>query len=111
MCHWPTSHHVLAEKTSVPTSQPYLHDIRGLVDVLLEDHHGRSVDVDVVLAGQLLGASEPDVHVTKGQVISVRKGGQLDGKKAPAHVYIREPIMFFPPSAHVNVASRAPPAV
>lgn len=58
--------------------------------MLLEDHHGGSVDIDVVLTGQLFGASESNVHITKGQVIAVCKGSQLDGKKAPAHAYVRE---------------------
>lgn len=49
--------------------------------MLLEDHHGGSVDVDVVLAGQLLSASESNVHIPKGQVIPVGKGRQLGERK------------------------------
>lgn len=60
----------------------YLYNISGLVDVLLEDHHGGGVDVDVVLTGQLFSASKSHIHITKGQVISVGKGSQLGGKKA-----------------------------
>lgn len=79
--------------------------------MLLEDHHGGSVNVDIVLPGQLFSASESDIHVTKGQVISVGKGSQLDGKKAPACVYVREETTFSTPSACGDLVSRTPSAV
>lgn len=63
--------------------------------MLLEDHHGGSVDVDVVLAGQFLSASESNVHVAKGQVIPVGKGCQLGGRKSPA-VFMSQRKHFVP---------------
>lgn len=56
-------------------TERYLHNVSRLVDVLLEDHHGGGVDVDVVLTGQLFSASEPDVHIAKGQIVAVCEGG------------------------------------
>lgn len=79
--------------------------------MLLEDHQGRRVDVDVVLTGQLFSPSEPHIHVTKGQVISVCKGSQLDGKKAPAYITLACKECLVPPVFIVTFASRTPPAV
>lgn len=89
-------------------SELYLCHISGLVNVLLEDHQGRRVDVDVVLTGQLFSPPEPHVHVTKGQVISVCKGSQLDGKKAPACITLARKLCIVPPSAHGNCFKNTP---
>lgn len=89
-------------------SELYLCHISGLVDVLLKDHQGRRVDIDVVLTGQLFSPSEPHVHVTKGQVISVCKGSQLDGKKAPECVTLAQKECLVPPVLMVTLLMNTP---